>query len=138
MILVDTGPFVALCDRRDTHHRRAVKHLAKFGRQPFATCEAVITEACFHLASAAARARLHALLTELDVTVLGVGTAAAERDLAFDWLGRYAEHQPDWADACLVVLSDRDASTRIWTYDREFRTTWRRPNGARMRLAVED
>ncbi|HEX4685125.1 MAG TPA: hypothetical protein VH277_20575 [Gemmatimonadaceae bacterium] len=69
MILVDTGPFVALCDRRDAYHRRAVKHLGKFGAEPFATCEAV-TEACFHLAASAARGRLRALVAELDVTII--------------------------------------------------------------------
>jgi hypothetical protein len=25
-----------------------------------------------------------------------------------DWLTKYADHEPDWADACLAVLSARD------------------------------
>jgi hypothetical protein len=29
----------------------------------------------------------------------------------------------------LAVLSGKDRRLRLWTYDREFRTTWRRPDG---------
>jgi predicted nucleic acid-binding protein len=56
---------------------------------------------------------------------------------AMDWLARYAKHEPDWADACLAVVSGHDRQIKIWTFDREFRTTWRRPNGTRIPLAVE-
>ena len=135
MILIDTGPFVALCDRRDSHHRRSVKDLASLARRPLATCEAVVTEVCFHLSTPAARMRLRALLLELDVTVLGVAEDATDRDAVFDWLERYAEHTPDWADGCLAVLSARDRANKVWTYDREFETTWRQPDGGRIPLA---
>ena len=52
------------------------------------------------------------------------------------WLATYADHEPDWADGCLAVLSERDRELKVWTYDREFRTTWRRPNGTAIPLAV--
>lgn len=55
---------------------------------------------------------------------------------ALDWLTKYADHEPDWADACLAVLSGHDRQIRIWTYDGKFRTTWRRPNGTAIPLAV--
>ena len=55
---------------------------------------------------------------------------------ALEWLERYADHEPDWADACLAVFSGRDRHTRIWTCDREFRTIWRRPNGTAIPMAV--
>jgi hypothetical protein len=48
---------------------------------------------------------------------------------AMAWMARYAAHGPDWADAYLVVLCARDKRARVWTYDREFRTTWRKPDG---------
>jgi predicted nucleic acid-binding protein len=53
-----------------------------------------------------------------------------------DWLAKDADHEPDWADACLAVLSGRDRKLKIWTYDREFQTTWRRPDGTAIPLAV--
>jgi len=54
----------------------------------------------------------------------------------FRWLARYAEHEPDWADGYLAVVSERKKDARVWTYDRAFRTTWRRPRGTRIPLAV--
>ena len=50
----------------------------------------------------------------------------------------YADHEPDWADACLAVLSGRDHDLKVWTYDREFRTTWRRPMEQRFRWSDYD
>lgn len=135
-VLLDTGPLVALCDARDAKHRTAVGHLESLAAEAFAVCDAVLTEACFHLPYRAQRLRLRALLNDLGVESVA---AVPERDFwsdVFDWLAKYAEHQPDWADACLAVLSGRDKDLSIWTYDREFRTTWRRPNGTTIPLAV--
>jgi predicted nucleic acid-binding protein len=54
----------------------------------------------------------------------------------FEWLDKYADQEPDWTDACLAVLSGREKRAKVWTYDREFRTTWRRPDGTPIPLAV--
>lgn len=135
-VLLDTGPLIALCDARDAKHRTAVTHLESLAAEAFAVCDAVLTEACFHLPYRAQRLRLRALLNDLGVESVA---AVPERDFwseVFDWLAKYAEHQPDWADACLAVLSGRDKDLAIWTYDREFRTTWRRPDGTIIPLAV--
>jgi hypothetical protein len=40
------------------------------------------------------------------------------------------------ADGCIAVLSGRDRRLKVWTYDREFRTTWRRPDGTVIPMAV--
>jgi len=134
VILVDTGPLVALCDARDTKHRLAIRQLESLASNPFVTCDAVITEACFHLPHRSQRLRLQALLHELDVDPLPAIADADFWSASFAWLAKYGDHQPDWADACLAVLSGRDRQMRIWTYDREFRTTWRRPNGSTIPL----
>ena len=47
----------------------------------------------------------------------------------FAWLLKYADHRPERADGCLAVLSGRHLNAKVWTYDRKFRTTWRRPDG---------
>jgi predicted nucleic acid-binding protein len=135
VILIDTGPLVALCDARDAKHRLAVRQLESLASNPFVTCDAVLTEACFHLLHRSQRLRLQALLNELDVDPL---PAIADADFwseAFAWMEKFSDHEPDWADACLAVLSGRDRQLRIWTYDRKFRTTWRRPNGTAISLA---
>lgn len=136
MILLDTTPLVALCDGRDSHHGRAVRHLQALTGSAFATCDAVITEACFHLGHPAQRQRLRALLDELDVGVFPESADRAYRTAVFDWLEKYGDNEPDWADGCLAVLCGRDTAAQLWTYDSEFRTIWRRPDGTRIPLTA--
>ena len=136
MIVIDTGPLVALCDARDAKHRSAVRQLQRLASSPFGTCDAVLTETCFHLPHVSQRQRLQALLRELDIEPLPKAVDAGFWSAALEWLAKYAEHRPDWADACLAVLSGRDRQIRIWTYDREFRTMWRRPDGTAIPLAA--
>lgn len=47
-ILVDTGPLVALLNRRDHHHLWVKEQLGKVD-SPLETCEAVLSETCFLL-----------------------------------------------------------------------------------------
>lgn len=136
MILIDTTPLVALCDARDEKHRIAVKHLESLSSNEFAVCDAVLTEACFHLPYQNQRGRLRALLNGLGAQPVPVANESTFWIEVFDWLGKYADHEPDWADGCLAVLSWRDKDAKVWTYDREFRTTWRRPNGTVIPLAL--
>ena len=137
MILVDTGPLVALCDPRDSKHRTAVGHLESMASDELATCEVVLAEACFHLPHRSQRQRLRAFLMELSMQPLPSTPDAALWMDVLNWLTKYADREPDWADACLAVLSGRDRNLKVWTYDREFRTTWRRPDGTAIPLAVK-
>ena len=72
MILIDTTPLVALCDARDAKHRLAKKHLELLAANEFAVCDAVLTEACFHLPYRSQRQRLRALLQALEIDPLAV------------------------------------------------------------------
>ncbi len=108
MILLDTAPLVALCDARDSKHRTAMKHLESLAADEFAVCDAVLTETGFHLQHRNQRQRLRALLHDLSVQPIPV---MSERDFfleVLDWLTKYADYEPDWADACLAILSGRD------------------------------
>ena len=136
MILVDTTPLVALCDARDSLHRLAWRHLGRFSGERFAVCDPALTEACFHLPHHQQRRRLRRLLEELNVTVM---TAAGELSLwwsVFDWIEKYSDQEPDWADGYIATLCGREPTLKVWTYDKEFRTTWRRPDGSPLPLAV--
>lgn len=136
MILVDTTPLVALCDPRDGLHERALRDLGRVKGETLAVCEPVMTEACFLLAHPVQRSRLFRMVCELPLQSAPEGSA----DLwphVFDWLGKYDEHEPDWADAYLVSLASRVARAKIWTYDAEFWTTWRAPDGKRLPLFVK-
>ena len=134
MILVDTAPLVALCDPRDGLHRLAVRDLDRVSRQGPVVCDAVLTEACALLTHDVHRQRLRRLLEEFAMTPY---RPEDERQVWFDvfaWLHQYAEHDPDWTDGYLAVASGREPRARVWTYDREFRTIWRRPDGSRIPL----
>jgi predicted nucleic acid-binding protein len=136
VILIDTTPLMAVCDARDSKHRMALKQIELLAPHEFVVCDAVLTETCFHLPHRSQRQRLHALLRDLSVQPIPV---MYEQDFfleVLDWLKKYADHEPDWADACLAILSGRDKDLKVWTYDREFQTTWRRPNGTVIPLAV--
>ena len=136
MILVDTTPLVALCDPRDGLHAKAIADLDRVAKRAIVLCDPVLTEACFLLSRPAQRARLERLIVELGMTPLAIEDATELRLEVFRWLTRYGEHEPDWADGYLAVVSERQKDARVWTYDREFRTTWRRPGGTRIPLAV--
>ena len=135
MILIDTGPLVALCDARDGRHREAASDLSRLAPAHFRTCEAVIVEACFHLPYRSQRERLRALVTELDIESLSTDDPDF-RDGVFEWLLKFSNHQPDWADGCLAVLAETEPRVKVWTYDREFRTIWRRPGGKPVPMAI--
>lgn len=135
MTIVDTGPLVALCDPRDSYHRTARRHLARLAPGGLAVCEAIVIESCFHLPHRSQRQRLRAVLDEIDIEPLATQGADFWVDV-WAWLLKYADHEPDWADGCIAVLCGREDRLKVWTYDAEFRTTWRRPDGRTIPMAV--
>jgi predicted nucleic acid-binding protein len=136
VILLDSGPLIALLDQRDRLNGRALADLSRLGARRLYACAPVLTEVCFALSAAFHRARLADLLRRLDVQGVRIENERTLWEEVLAWMGRYAEHSPDLADAWLAVLSQRERRLRLWTYDREFKTVWRRPDGSRIPLAV--
>lgn len=136
MILLDTGPLVALSDERDQHHRTATRELNTFGDERFSTCEAVLAEACFILSRPYVRQRLRTMLRDLRVQVLPSQQGASLWASALEWMEKYADHSPEWADAYIAVLSGLNPELRVWTFDREFHTIWKRPDGTAIPLVA--
>jgi len=136
VILIDTTPLVALCDPRDNLHAKALADVDRLSRQPLVLCAPVLTEACFLLDHPVQRERLERILVALSVRPFTTDDEARLWREVFQWLGRYAEHEPDWADGYLAIASGREKKAKVWTYDGEFRTTWRQLDGTRIPLAV--
>ena len=131
MLLLDTNVLVALVDERDGLHARARRDLKRL-KGPFGATSATLCEACFLLPASYLRERLRFILNRLPVHLVGLEPAL--RDEVFGWLKRYAEHQPDWCDAELVVLASGNMAS-IWTYEmRNFRATWRGCDGSRLQV----
>lgn len=119
-VLVDAGPIVALLDRRDTHHDWAKEQVATL-RDPLLTCEAVISEAFFLLATI--RGGVTALAGVLRDELLQVDANFSYRDHSDQILAgleRYRDLPMAFAHACLVRMSEIQRDSLIFTTDRDF------------------
>jgi predicted nucleic acid-binding protein len=134
MILVDTNVLVALVDEGDALHRKAKRDLKSLRREPMRVTSLVLGETCFLLPDLYLRQRLRLLLGRL--AIAPVELSPPWWDDVFTWLERYADHEPDLADAQLAALSAEVSGCRVWTYDRDFRTIWRRLDGTEIPLAA--
>ena len=123
MILVDTGPLVALFDRRDGAHEQARGILCRL-REPLVTTVPVLTEA-FHLLDPGRRgaAALRAFVDGPAVRVWYLTDHWLER--AFALMERYADHPMDLADASLVTAAEALGTVRIFSLDRDDFATYR-------------
>jgi len=118
-VLLDTGPLVALLNRRDFYHDWAKEQVAHI-RPPVLTCEAVLTEA-FHLLRALGKARL-AILDMVRQNLLVVGFRLDEHyDRIRALLHRYGDVPMSLADACLVRMCETVSGVKVLTLDSDFR-----------------
>lgn len=118
MTLVDTGPLVAICDLRDTHHDWTVATLGSVS-EPLMTCEAVLTEACFLLKRQFGGAE--ELFELLRRGLLQIRfDLDSEHERVGQLLKRYADLPTSLADACLVRMAEVIPSSRVMTLDRDF------------------
>lgn len=136
MILLDTNVVVGLTDERDSHNSRATADLDRMRGQRLALTSLVMAESCYFLRHRWQRARLRSLIRDLAIAAYPLPDESALWENVFEWFSKYADHAPDLTDAVLVVLSGLDRRLRIWTYDSEFSTNWRRPDGSAVPLAV--
>ena len=116
MILVDTGPLVALFDPADADHQRCVDVLRTIER-PLATTVPVLTEA-FHLLQPASvgALRLMDFMAGQGLRVLFLDDDGLER--AFQLMAQYADAPMDLADASLVAMAERLELQTVFTIDR--------------------
>ncbi|MBI2160876.1 MAG: PIN domain-containing protein [Candidatus Rokubacteria bacterium] len=129
MILVDTGPLVALFDPKDPSHRRCRETL-KTLREPLLTTVPVLTEA-FHMLSPGSTGadRLRDFILRGGATVWSFDATSLQR--AFELMEQYADHPMDLADASLLVAAEVFATTRVFTIDRRDFQTYRIRRGHR-------
>ncbi len=115
-ILVDTGPLVALFNRRDDDHAVCTETL-KTLRAPLVTVWPVITEAMYLLAfSNLAQEGLWQFL--LAGTLLPLPLEYADLSRIRELMQRYRDQEMDLADAALVRVAEREKIRMIFTIDR--------------------
>ena len=109
--ITDTGFLVAFASREDRHHAWAVK-LAQTITEPLLTCEAVLAETAFHLESS---------VTVLALIQRGLVrlafNAGAEIPRLTELALRYQDRSPDFADLCLIRMSELHPRHPVITVD---------------------
>ncbi len=131
VVIADTGPLVALFNRRDQYHGWALERFKEL-RPPLVTCEAVLAEAAHLLRLVPnGQGRLFTLLArsilEIDFWLQD------EHERVRRLMAKYEDVPMALADACVVRKSELAPSATVWTLDSDF-TIYRR-NG-RQRIAV--
>ena len=117
--VADTGLLKALLDRNDPYHRWAAAVFPQHA--PWATCEAVLTEAA-HLSGVPQK--IMQLIVRGDLQVRFVAEAQAGRLL--ELLQKYQDRRMDLADACLVRMTELERDAVVFTIDRGDFTVYRR------------
>ncbi len=123
MILVDTGPLVALFDKKDQDHGHCRRVLGTLDEE-LVTTTPVLTEA-FHLLRPG-RHRGSGLMDFVrhgGVGVLPLDGQTLHR--CFDLMIQYADLPMDFADASIVIAAEHSGTDKVFTLDRRDFTTYR-------------
>lgn len=118
-VIVDTGPIVALLNRRDRHHPWASERFRQIVAPAF-TCEAVISECCFLLDNI--HSGVDALMQLVARGVIVIDFSFQDEYLSIaKSLKKYRSVPMSFADACLVRMSEKISNTSVLTLDEDFR-----------------
>lgn len=134
-IVVDTGPIVALLNKRDQYHEWAVRTFDGL-EPPLYTCEPVLAEIAW---------LVHKLpdgpVAVLDLLIRGVLRVEFRADAELlslrTLLTKYASVPMSLADACLVRMTELDPRAEVVTLDSDFRT-YRRSGRLAIRLILPE
>jgi uncharacterized protein len=115
MILVDTGPLVALFDPRDGQHQRAANTLRTL-RERLCTTVPVLTEA-FHMLQpqSIGSDRVREFVERGGLSVWFLDRLSLTR--AFELMERYADHPMDLADASVIAAAEALQTRKVFTLD---------------------
>lgn len=129
MILVDTGPWVALFDPKDEHHARCRETLRGIAESLFTTVP-VLTEA-FHILEPQSMGsnRLRDFIARKGASLWHFDRGSLLR--AFELMEVYASQPMDLADASLIVAAEELKTCKVFTVDRGDFHTYRVRRGHR-------
>ncbi len=132
LLLVDTGPLVALANKRDKYHQQCSTFLERY-RGRLLTTWSVLTEFSHLACSVNATLALYQWIERggMEIATLGRDELVS----TIDWITRYADRPMDLADASLVVTAIKTGCIDVWTLDRADFETCRLPGRKRFRLA---
>ncbi|CDM97745.1 MAG: PIN domain-containing protein [Limnospira sp. PMC 1291.21] len=117
-IIIDTGPLVALLNKRDSWHEWVKQEVAQV-KPPLLTCESVISEACFLLKN------LHngqeSVIYLLNNGTIQISFRLNEEAASIQELSRRYQSVPmSLADACIVRMAELYPQSMVLTLDSDF------------------
>ncbi|MCB1020077.1 MAG: type II toxin-antitoxin system VapC family toxin [Acidobacteria bacterium] len=131
-VLVDTGPLVALFSRQDAAHRSCVAAMTALEAPPL-TCWPIITEAAWLLRNR--RRGLAALFDAIEQGLVELCPLDANDVGGIrERMTQYASLNPQFADACLVHLAEREGVDVVFTLDRRDFSVYRTKRGKALRI----
>jgi predicted nucleic acid-binding protein len=134
-VLVDTGPLVAVLSPVDQYHEICVRTLASL-KGPLLTCWPVITEAAWLLRHYPVA--FENLLGSTNGGFLEVlPITGKDSGQIVEVLKRYASLRPQFADATLVHLANREDIRTIFTLDRRDFSVYRTARKREFRILPE-
>jgi len=129
VLIIDTGPMVALFDPRDPDFR-ACHEILKSIQEPLYTTEAVLTEA-FHILDPNSRGAhgLMQFIREDFVSIVALSKADIGR--SFELMHQYSDCPMDFADASLIVVAENMKIKSVFTLDVNDFSTYKIKRGHR-------
>ena len=120
-VILDTGPLVALFNSNDAFHLWTIETLAPT-TAPLLTCEPVITEACYLLNKISPGIGNSKIMSLLERKFIKISFDLAEQfDRVHQLSLKYSDTPMDFADACVVRMTEVHATSSIMTLDSDFR-----------------
>lgn len=117
-VLVDTGPIVALIDRRDSYHNWAASILDSLDN-PMVANTAVVVEVLFILK----RLKIDAyrFFGFVEENIIKIVNPYPEKSVYIHSLhSKYKDMPASFADICLVSMFEDDCTQQIFTIDSDF------------------
>lgn len=121
MILIDTGPLVALVDDGDAYHRECARILRGLGTDALLTTMPCFGEAMYFLQRSGGYYLQDRLWDMRRRGRLGIHASTdAEIDRMDVLMGRYQNFPMDFADASLVATAESLSLAQVFTLDSDF------------------
>ncbi len=116
--IMDSGPLVAWFSKRDGHHEWAARIMDDLPSGAL-ICEAVLAEVCHLVAKdGVAAASVLKLVEQNDLLLVSlIGQISAIRAL----MDQYKDAPMDFADACVVRMTELNPGSAVCTTDSHFR-----------------
>lgn len=129
MILIDTGPLVALFDPKDNDHK-ICREILQVITEPLLTTEAVVTEV-LHLLAPGSRGAQGMMGFAMSEYLSLISLDKVDYQHAFSMMEKYNDLPMDFADATLVTIAEKLKINQVFTLDINDFSTYRIKKGHR-------